>query len=194
MRQVELPAGLRERLTARLEAERGDWHRRRFARYLRMTAAAAAVLLLSWTGWHWAAERMRTPIDPERIASAVNDEAGQDPRRKVEEALKLLGVSAPLSPHLNYNLLAGPPALAELPGYPGRKVAMLTFVQSGPPLRHATVYLVPTGQLRGDAPLTVGAASYKVEVLPAAGESYTFVVVHDGDNLEWLRPAEPPAT
>src|SRR6185437_4010371 len=32
MLQVEVPAGLREHLLARLEVERGDWYRRRFAR------------------------------------------------------------------------------------------------------------------------------------------------------------------
>lgn len=193
MRQVEVPAGLRERLTARLEAERGDWHRRRFAHLLRLTAAAAAVLLLSWTGWRWTAKRLTAPIDPERIAAAVNEEANQDPRQKVEEALKRMGVETPLSPHLNYHLLAMPPALAELPGYPKLQVPMLSFEQSGPPHRHATVYLIAVDRLANGVPPLLGSGSYKVEVLPSAGEPFLFLVVHDGDNLDWLRPAESPA-
>src|ERR1700752_2772031 len=41
MRQVEVPAGLREQLLARLEAERGDWYRRRFGHTMGPAAAPA---------------------------------------------------------------------------------------------------------------------------------------------------------
>ncbi len=57
MRQVEVPAGLHEQLLARLESERGEWHRRRFAHTARIAVAAAAVLVLGWAGWHWMLER-----------------------------------------------------------------------------------------------------------------------------------------
>jgi len=48
--------------------------------------------------------------------------------------------------------------------------------------------------VRAGVPLAVGGATFKVHVLPSAGEPYTFLVIHDGDNLDWLRPPEPPAT
>src|SRR5262245_13853267 len=45
VRRVEVPEGLRGRLLARLEADRGDLHRRWAGHGLRAAAAAAAVLL-----------------------------------------------------------------------------------------------------------------------------------------------------
>ncbi|HWG42987.1 MAG TPA: hypothetical protein VN688_09390 [Gemmataceae bacterium] len=191
MRQIEVPAGLRDQLLARLEADRGDWYRRRFAHGMRAVAAVAAVLLLGWGAWRWLIESMPAPIDLQTVAAAANHNAAEDPRTKIEESLKAMGVETPLSPHLNYNLLAWPPAKAELPGYPGQKVPMLVFERGG---RRARVYLVATKQIPADGPPTVGGATYKLEVLPSEGEPYTFLVVHDGDNLDWLRPPEPPAT
>jgi hypothetical protein len=189
MRQVEVPVGLRDQLLHRLEAQRGDWQRQRFAHRIRIAAAAlAASLLLSWGVWHWIIDRPRPQIDPNAVAEAVNDSAAEDARVKLEEALKRMGVDTPLSPHLNYNLLIAPPGLAELPGYPTQKVAMLVFSRNG---RHATVYVVATEQLPSDVSQSVGGATYKVEVLAAEGERYTFLVVHDGENLDWLRPHDP---
>jgi hypothetical protein len=193
MRQVEVPTGLREQLLARLEAERGDWYRRRFAHHVRMVAAAAAVLLLAWGAWHWLSHRAPSPIDLEQVAAAVNNEAVEDPRGKLEAALKRMGVDTALSPHLNYHLLISSPSLAPLPGYPGQNAPMLVFLQNRPPHRHATVYLVAAEQIPDAAPPSIGGATYKLEVLPSAGERYTFLVIHDGDNLDWLRPPEPPA-
>ena len=191
IRHVEVPVGLRDRLIRRLEAERGDWHRQRFAHRLRVVAAAvAASLILSWGVWHWIIDRPRPPIDPVVLADAVNNSAAEDARSKLEEALKRMGVDTPLSPHLNYNLLIAPPGLAELPGYPTQKAAMLVFSRNG---RHATVYVIASEQLPSDISLSVGGATYKVEILPADGERYTFLVVHDGENLDWLRPHDPPA-
>jgi hypothetical protein len=192
MRQVEVPAGLREHLLARLESERGDWHRRRFAHHARLAVAAAAVVLLSWAAWHWLIHRAAPPVDPEQVAVAANNEIGEDPRAALEAALKRMGVDTALSPHLNYHLLISPPSLAPLPGYPDRNAPMLVFLQNRPPHRHATVYLIAAEQIPDTAPPIVGSATYKVEILPSAGERYTFLVVHDGDNLDWLRPPEPP--
>jgi hypothetical protein len=191
MRQVEVPADLRDRLRARLEADRGDWYRRRFAHTMRLAAAAAAFLLLAWGAGRWVLHFTKPRIDPQQIAAAVNDDAMQDPRTRIEAELKRMGVDTPLSAQLNYNLVNAPASLAELPGFPNQHVAMLVFSQSG---RFATVYLVATDQLQEGVPLTVGGATFKVEVLPSPGGAYTFLVVHDGDNLDWLRPPEPPAT
>jgi hypothetical protein len=190
MRQVEVPAGLREQLLARLEVDRGDWYRRRFAHAMRLAAAAAAILLLLWAAWHGLIGRSKTPIDPEQVAFAVNSDAAKDARAKLQEALKRMGVETSLSPNLDYHLVIAPPGRAELPGCPGQTVPMLVFARDG---RHATVYLVPAEQLSVDAPLAIGSATVKVEVLPSAGEPYTYLVVHEGDNLDWLRLPEPPA-
>jgi hypothetical protein len=189
MRQVDVPSNLRGQLVARLEAERIDWYRQRFAHQARLAVAAAAVILLGWAGWHWLHERAMTPVAPEQVAEAKNNEAGRDPRVRAEEALKRLGVETPLSPHLNYNLLISDPTLAELPGYLGRKVPLLLFERGG---RRAWVYLVPE-KLIQDGPMFAGGGTFKAELLPAEGEPYRFLVLHDGDNLDWLRPPDPAA-
>jgi hypothetical protein len=191
MRQVEAPVGLRDQLLARLESERGDWYRQRFARMSRWTAAAAAVLLLAWAGWHWMSDRLSQPIDPQLIAAAINNDTVEDPRLRAEETLKRLGVRTPLSPHLDYNFLACPPVLTELPGYPGRQVPMLLFARQG---RVARVYLLPEKAIADDAAVVLGGATYRAELLHSEGEPYRFLVIHDGDNLDWLRPPEPSAT
>jgi hypothetical protein len=194
MQQVQPPTGLRDQLLARLEADRGDWYRRRFAHSIRMAATAAAVLVLAWAGWHWLANRSKASIDLGQVIEAFNKNAAEDRQTIAGETLKGMGVEGPLSPNLNYNLLSAPPSLADLPGYPGQRVPMLVFDHA--PRRRAVVYLVASEQLqlpRG-VPLTVGGATYKLEVLPLAGEPYTYLVIHDGDNLDWLRPLEPPPT
>jgi hypothetical protein len=191
MRQVEVPAGLRDRLQARLEADRGDWYRRRFAHTMRLAAAAAALLLFTWGAGRWVLHHSKPFIDPQQIADAVNNGAMQDPRTRIETELKRMGVETALPPQLNYNLVIAPASFAELPGFPNQQAAMLVFSQNG---RFATVYLISTEQLRDGVPLAVGGATFKVDVLPSAGEPYTFLVVHDGDNLDWLRPPELPTT
>jgi hypothetical protein len=190
MRQVEVPAGLREQLLVRLESARGDWYRQRFASAVRLGAAAAAVLVLCWVGWYWVRERWVAPVDAQRVANAVSEDVLEDPRARTERALKALGVETPLSPYLDYSLLVCPPALAELPGHPGRKVPMLVFARNG---RIARVYLVREKAVPKDASAWTGGSSFKAELLPSAGEPYRFLVIHDGDNLQWLVPPAPPA-
>jgi hypothetical protein len=191
MRQVEPPVGLRGQLLERLESERSDWHRQRFARVARWSATVAAVLLLGWSAWYWV-DHTPAPIDPQRVVDAVTNSAAEDPRLRAEQALQRMGVDAPLSQHLNYNLLLCPPMEGELPGYPGRQVPVLLFERSG---RHATVYVVKEKAFPADSMGMVGGATYKAELLPRSqGEGYRYLVVHDGDNLDWLEPPEPPAS
>ena len=190
MCQVDVPAGLREQLLARLETARGDWHRQRFAHAARLSAAAAALLLLIWAGWYWVRDYLVAPVDTQRVANAVSNDATEDPRARTEEALKNLGFETALSPYLDYSLLASPPSLAELPGYSGRKVPMLVFARNG---RVARVYLIAEKAIPKDAPELTGSSSFKAELLRWEGERYRFLVIHDGDNLNWLRPPEQPA-
>jgi hypothetical protein len=191
MRQVEVPAGLREQILTRLESARSDWHRQRFACAARRGIAAAAVLLLVWYGWGWLREHLATPVDTQQVANAVSTEATEDPRLRAERALKELGFETPLSPYLDYTLLICPPALAKLPGYPNYTVPMLVFARNG---RVAHVYLIRKRALPPNTLPLAGGGSFKAELLPSAGEPYRFLVIHDGDNINWLRPPEPPAT
>ena len=191
MRQVEIPAGLRELLLQRLESARGDWHRQRFAHIARLSTAAAALLLLCWSGWYWVREHFIAPIDTQRVADAVSNDATEDARVRTERALKDLGIHTPLSSYLDYSLLACPPAMAELPGYPGRKAPMLVFARNG---RVARVYLITQKAIPENMPAQTGGGSFKAELLPSEGEPYRFLVIHDGDDTLWLRPPQPSAT
>jgi hypothetical protein len=192
MLQVEVPDGLRTQLLARLEAERGAQQRRHFAQGARWTAAAAAILVLCWGAWYWIRERTLAPVDTQRVVEAVTNDAAQEPRLVAENALRRMGVDTPLSPHLNYHWLAAPPMEGDLPGYPGRQVPVLVFERSG---RHAVVYLIKEKAVPPNTVDIAGGATYKAELLPRAqGEHYRYLVVHDGDNLNWLMPPEPPAS
>jgi hypothetical protein len=188
MRQVEVPAGLREQLLARLESARGDWYRQRFAHAARLCAAAAVLLVLGWFGWLWVREHWVTPIDTQRVANAIANDATEDPKARTKRQLKALGADTPLSGELDYNLLACPPFLAELPGYPGHMVPSLLFVRNG---RVARVYLIRENAIPEGTPRTINDSSFKAELWGEPGEPYRYLIIHDGDDLDWLRPPMP---
>jgi hypothetical protein len=191
MRQVEVPAGLREQLLARLETARGDWYRQRFAHAARLCAAAAALVVLGWFGWYWVREHWVTPVDMQRVANFISNDATEDPISRTERQLKALGADTRLSPDLDYHLLACPPFLAELPGYPGRMVPGLLFVRNG---QVARVYLIPEKAIPEGTPRGPDGSSFKAELWGEPGQPYRFLIIHDGDNLDWLRPPPPRET
>lgn len=190
MRQVEVPAGLRDQLLARLDAARGDWQRQRFAHAARLSAAAAVLLLLGCWGWYWVREHWVAPIDLNRVASAINNEVTEDRQARTERGLKALGADTPLTPYLDYRLLACPPFQAELPGYPGRMVPSLLFVRNG---KSAQVYLISEKAVPKDTLDAIDGSTFKAELLPSQGEPYRFLVIHDGEDLKWLQPPQPHA-
>jgi hypothetical protein len=190
MRQVEVPAGLREQLLARLESARGDWHRQRFAHAARLTAAAAALLIIGWAGWYWVREHWVTPIDTQRVANSISNDAAEDPIARTRRQLKALGADTPLSRHLDYHLLACPPFLTELPGYPGRMVPGLLFVRNG---QVARVYLIREQAIPEKTLDAIDGGSFKAQLVDWEGEPYCFLVIHDGEDLGWLQPPQQPA-
>jgi hypothetical protein len=195
MRQVEVPPGLRDQILTRLEIERHDWYRRRFAHGLRIAAAVAAVLLLGWTAWRLA-PGFAPPVDPERVHQGFLDQMTAGERKQqAEEVLKHLGVDGPLTDLLNYDLLSTPPSLSVLPGYGSQRVPQLVFDQGGPPHRHAVVYIIDPQQRiappENNALLLSG--HYKLETLSRPGERHGYLVLHNGENLDWiLSPQQPP--
>jgi hypothetical protein len=186
MRQVEVPAGLREQLLARLESARSDWYRQRFAHAARLCAAAAALVVLSWAGSYWLREHWVTLIDMQKVAVEVGNDATEDPIARTERQLKALGADTRLSTDLDYHLLACPPFLAELPGYPGRIVPSLLFVRKEGQV--ARVYLIPEKAIPEGTPRTAYGSSFKAELWGEPGQPYRFLIIHDGDSLDWLRP------
>ncbi|HZV03810.1 MAG TPA: hypothetical protein VE999_01855 [Gemmataceae bacterium] len=188
MRQVEVPAGLRDQLLARLESARGDWYRQRFAHAARLCAAAALLLVVGWFGLYWVREHWVTPIDTQRVANAIANDATEDPKARTERQLKALGTETLLPIYFDYHLLACPPFLTELPGYPGRMVPSLLFVRNS---RVARVYLIRENAIPEGTPHAIDGSSFKAELWGESGEPYRYLIIHDGDDLDWLRPPMP---
>jgi hypothetical protein len=196
LRQVEVPSGLREQIFHRLDRDRAEWQRRRFGRALSWVAAAAAVLLVIWGGWRWLAARP-TRLDPDYTWHQANER--QSNKAMVEEAYRRLDVPM-ASPDLNFVLLIAY-GLGEVPGYPGRVVPQLVFHHQA---QDAVVYVIDTQRFglppqAGEYESPTG-FRYRLHVLGQDanpfqdGDRFAFLVLHNGDDLTWLRPPEPPAT
>jgi hypothetical protein len=184
MRQVEVPPGLREQLLARLEAERGAWHRRRFGHALRLAAAAAAVLLLVWGSWRWLAARP-TAIDPVRVWEEASFH--RPGRAEVEESFRRL--DAPIvAPDLNYAFLTDH-GLTEVPGYPGRVVPQLVFQRDS---QNAIVFVFDLQRYPLQSFEPPSGFPYRIERLDSTDGHFAYLVLHTGDDFNWLKNPEPP--
>jgi hypothetical protein len=195
MRQVEVPSDLRPQILGRLERDRAQWHRQRVGRILRLTAAAAALVLLCWGGWRvWVGKPLQ--VQPERIWEQAN--ITPTGRAEVEEEFRRLDV-AMAAPDLNYAWLVFR-GLGEVPGYRGRVVPVLVFQRQA---QEATIYVLDTQRFT----LPAGAEResptglrFQLRILGQDGNPYrdgdrfAYLVLHNGDDLDWLKPAEPPAT
>jgi hypothetical protein len=206
MRRVEPPVDLRQRVLDRLEADRNAWNRARGGRILRWAAAAAAVLLGGWGLWEWLGPP-RSSVDPERVwTDAVVDP--RPSREDVEASFRRQGERI-IAPDFAYNFLTTH-GLAELPGYPGRVVPQLVFQDLAPAVGvrfgggggagtpHAIVWVLDTRRfsiagLDGKFESPTG-SSYRIDILHQPGARFAYLVLHNGQNLDWLKPPEPPAT
>ncbi len=187
MRRVEVPPGLREQVLARLEAERGDWYRRRFGQVLRLAAAAAVVLVALWGSWRWLAGG-RPAIDPVRV---WEDASFRRPgRAEIEESFRRLDAPV-VAPDLNYACLIAH-GLTELPGYPGRVVPHLVFQHDG---QNAVVFIIDTQRYTLPEQFEPPSGSpYQIERLEPADERFACLVFFTGENFAWLKNPAPPAT
>jgi hypothetical protein len=192
MRQVEVPEGLRDRVLARLEAERGRWYRQRLGHGMRALAAVAALLVLAWAWWHWFPPRPPT-VDVEEFLQQAEADALQPSRDRVQESLRRIGADAPLPENFNYAFLTAY-GVTELPGQPGRKVALLEFTH---PRLHvqALVYVLPDREfnLDGLTPRAVTGSRYKLQVIFPEAQPCALLVLHTGEDLSWLLVSEPAA-
>jgi hypothetical protein len=185
MRRVDVPPGLRDQLLARLEVERGDWYRRRFANLLRAAAAVAAMLLLVWGAWRWFASA-RTPLDPDHVWQEVSFH--RPGRAEIELSFRRL--DAPIvAPDLNYAYLTAY-GLAELPGYPGRVVPQLVFTRD---TRNAVVFVIDTRRYcLPDHFEPPSGSPYHIDRLEPGGVHFAYLVLYTGDDCGWLKHPEPP--
>jgi hypothetical protein len=196
MRQVEVPPGLRRQLLDRLEKDRAQWRRHRWVQLARLTAAAAALVLLAWGAWYWLANSS-APLQPEYVWQQAN----RTPIGKAEVEQTFRRLDAPAAaPDLNYAWLTFR-GLGEVPGYPGRVVPVLLFHRQ---VQEAAVYVLDTRRF-GLPPQAGEYESQSGQRLQLSilgqdgnpyrdGERFAYLVLHNGGDLDWLRPAEPPAT
>jgi hypothetical protein len=87
--------------------------------------------------------------------------------------------------------------LGEIPGYPGRMVPVLVFHHQA---QEASVFILDTQRYSVPAYESLTGLRYQLHILGADGnpyqdcERFAYLVLHNSDDLAWLRPAEPPAT
>jgi hypothetical protein len=202
MRQVEVPAGLRDRILARLAVERGDWYRRWYGRWARYAVAAALLILVGWGAWAFY-PRHRPALDLRELLEQTN-QVRPGPA-EVSESWKRLGVPA-LAPECFKTAFLIGHGVAELPGHPSIRVPFLAFAsgekrpaanQAAPAsgvYDFALVYVVSDKQF--DLQSLVNPPSdkgyhYRLMVLGPRGSEYVqgeevgYLVFYTGD-ISWL--------
>jgi len=203
MRAVEVPAGMKNRILARLADNRRARYRLWAKRASRYAAVAAGLLLAAWLGYYfWYAPRENV-IDVETAyITASLGPPDYDQVNSTFARLGQLGARPIAPPFVNYDYLVGEPALAELPGHKGKKVPQLVFVRppskDGKPQKATKViiYAIPTGQYPGEYTVRGERTHfkddeyrYKAEVVP--GQRCTYLVLYDGGDYDWLRVPVP---
>lgn len=179
MRDVSVPQGLRERIAARLQAERGDRHRRWLGWAVRGAAAAAVILLAVWLGFVWYGNRPRSldllalhesvcydSPDPERVKAAFHDQ---------------YKLAIPMPSDFNYACLK----FYGVVPCQGRSVPMLLFIRGN---AEARVYVISSDQfdikaLENTEPIDSG--GYRGEVRSEDAD-HAFVVIYKGESLQPL--------
>jgi hypothetical protein len=197
MREVDVPEQLHKHIVARLDAERGEWYRRRIGYAVTATAAAALVLLGVLGFNHWFGGGPAT-VDFERLCGEVADARLSPTVEKVQEELRRLDVDAPVPTDLRYIYLAAPPALANLPvagraGGAVKQVPVLVFVHpraADVARERVWVYLLDARQFdfkKLPASFTSSDSyHYRVAVV-RQDEHHAYLVLHTGDSWDWLR-------
>ncbi len=197
MKQVPVPAGLRDRILNRLAQER-DARLRRRVRLAWGSAAAAALLLLSWGAWAlYYPARVRLDLEELRSQTSYLRPSPQE----VHDAWERLGVKADAPRFVNYGFHTGH-GLAELPGLQGKKLAVVDFARDDAGdqknARHprARIYVLPAHQFDVNslaAPAFERGYKYNLDVRYNPGDAqFAFLVFYTGPNFDWLivDPAE----
>ena len=198
MRRVDVPETLHRHIVSRLQAERGEWYRRRVGYVVSGVAAAALVLLGVFGLVRWFGGGPAT-VDLNVLTARVVEARVSPKAEKVQEDLRRLDVDVPPT-DLNYMYLAAPPALANLP-VTGRsnsevkRVPVLVFVHpraadiGGDQVR-VWVYLLDSRQFDLDKlPVNFTSSdSYHQHVaVVRQDEHHAYLVLYTGDSWDWLR-------
>jgi hypothetical protein len=191
MRDVPVPGNLQGRIVDRLAAERRRRRRRMLVEHPRMAAGIAAAFLgISLLVLYWAT-RTLPEFDPGSALNTVLEQRGNLPAMVEKWFRENHGVSTVAPPNFNYALLDHyhlvlDPSGAQLPE--------LVFVSG---TDRARVLILTNKQFDLRATLLNPAANsggLRVEYLPHPGRAdIGYVVVHNGNSLDWLISNGQPA-
>ncbi len=188
---VPVPDGLRSRLQTRLQAERGDRHRRLLAWGARITAAAAVILVAVWLllSWH---STVLSDIDPVAFRDRQREEDASTDRDKVERWFhKKYKVTTEAPGRFNYGLLLH----RDLAYLEGKRVPMLLFNRGEV---WAKVYILSGKEwnlknLRYHQPEESGGLTVEVWPNKPDNPNFAYLIIHQGNSLAPLLQKEQPA-
>lgn len=193
MKQVPIPAGLRDRILDHLADDRARPRKLWLARTVRIGAVAAALLLLILGVWAFY-PTPRTPVDLSTLFNDMNI-VSMSPERLEAEWLRE-GVRARAPEFVNYSFFVSP-SVESLPGHDGKKVAVAFFCQRPEqvgrdkwvPPHTARIFAVPVGQvdLRGAQPPFQGDYPLNLKVRePDVPNGFVYLIFYTGDSCDWL--------
>jgi hypothetical protein len=186
--RVDVPAGLRGRLLARLEADRGAVHRRWAGHGLRAAAAAAALLVAAWGVREWSWARRPEPNLTAAWEAVKQRQIAPPDRAAVGQSFASLGVSTELPRGLNYALLR----YYGVTEFQGERVPQLVFIRADAPGVRAEVRILSDRQFKladlpADARQSEEGYPEKVELEVRPSRRFADLFVYTGDDLGWLR-------
>jgi hypothetical protein len=192
VRDVPVPAGLRERVLKRLSVERDAWYRRWLVRWV---AAAAVLLAAGWLGYHYWLGR-RPALDGGIVHRHVNQRAFS--ASEVERAFREeLGVDMKAPPGFHYHLLRW----YGIANVQGRQVPELLFLSPRDPDNNnqptlAKVYVLSGRQFNLEGTrskgMAFGSGNYSVKLEDFGVPDYLYVVVYPGDSFNTFCPDPNP--
>jgi hypothetical protein len=195
VRAVEVPAGMQTAILSRLEKHAKTWQR--WVKRAGQIAAAAVLLLaaglLCWHILH------RPPLDLVKVHEEHNSLAQSErpSPASLQAYYRKLGFAVQPPDNFNYNLVIA----FGVANLQGQQVPRLVFLRRGGPRgeddpNHALVYLVSNRQFDlkalAESP-ELESGQYKVTVYHQAGELQSIVVVHNGEDVNWLKSEPVPA-
>jgi hypothetical protein len=192
MRAVPVPDGLRDRLLARLAAERDARH----WRWLRWgSGVAAALLLVGLLGWALQSRQLRPIPNPEDVCNSIWEQRGADPDR-VQRAFQDQGVRTVLPRSFDYQRYL---AFYNLVEFQGKIVPQLVFLN--PKGGSAIVRILSDQQFDMKSldqlvkqPYDSGELNVKIITEPG-NPHFAYLVIYTGGPQEWfLAEAPQPAT
>jgi hypothetical protein len=194
LRDVPVPADLRTRLLAHLDAERDARYRRRSQRWLGAAAAAAALLAALWWGYDSWRYHHRSNVVLE-YATDLLDQQGLNPTPENVEHwfahTARVSTRAPGDRMFNYALLT----YYDLTDLQGQRVPLLLFTSGR---YQARVYILSDRQFNLQTALATPSAlasGCKAEVRPHPTDPhFAYLIVYTSETLEPFTETQPSTT